>query len=263
MDRRFEGKAAIVTGSSSGIGKATALRLAGEGAKVCVVANHNVEGGEATAHEVREIGEASLFVQADVSSAADCQRLVAEATSAFGGVHILVNNAGLWRTARLEELTEQIWDQVLDTNLKSAYLLSRLVVTEMLRRARRTGGSVVSVSSVHAASTQPGCAAYAASKAGMCGMTRALAVEFGSRGIRFNCILPGTIDTSLYPRTNDPVDRQAWRPQSSEIQIAKRLGTPDEIAAAVCFVASDEASFINGAALIVDGGLLTHLRDFA
>jgi NAD(P)-dependent dehydrogenase (short-subunit alcohol dehydrogenase family) len=258
MDAKLAGKAAIVTGSSSGIGKATALRLSADGAAVCVVANHNVEGGEATVREVLAAGGQAVFVQADVALGEDCQR-VAEATlAAFGRADILVNNAGITRTAPLPEMDEGFWDMVLNTNLKSAYLMSRAVIGDMLERG---SGSVVNVSSVHADATHAGHAAYAASKAGMCGMTRALACEFGSRGIRFNCILPGTIDISLYGRRNVEVDRGAWEPRASDIQVMKRLGSPDEVAAAIGFLASDDASLVNGATLAVDGGLLGILRD--
>ena len=258
MTKRFEGKVAIVTGSSSGIGKATALRLASEGAAVCVVANRNVEGGQATAREIAEGDSASLFVQADVSLATDCERVVAETLAALGRVDVLVNNAGITRGAPLDRLDEALWDTVLDTNLKSAYLMSRAAVPDMLGRG---WGAIVNVSSVHAQATAPGYAVYAASKAGMTGLTRGLALELGPRGIRVNCILPGTIDTSLYSRSNREVDRAAWKPRESERQGLGRLGSPDEIAAAIAFLASDDASFVNGATLSVDGGLLGILRD--
>jgi len=259
MSERFDGKAAIVTGSSSGIGKAIALQLAREGAAVCGVANRNADGGRATAEEIARAGGKSLFVQADVSDAADGSRVVAEALGAFGRVDVLVNNAGITRCCPLEEMTEAFWDEVLDTNLKSAYLLSRAAVADMLRRG---WGSVINISSVHAAATHAGHAAYAASKAGMCGLTRALACEFGARGVRFNCILPGQIDTSLYPRRpGREVDRETWQPRRNDLQITKRAGSPDEVAAAVCFLASEAASYVNGATLAVDGGLLGILRD--
>lgn len=259
MEATFEGRSAIVTGTSSGIGKAVALRLARQGAAVCGAADRNVKGGQATAREIADAGGRSIFVQADVSREADCRRLVDEAVAALGGVDVLVNNAGVFRTAPLEEMAEQFWDAVLAINLKSAYMLSRLVVGPMIARG---GGGVVNISSIHALSTQGGCAAYAASKAGMCGLTRALACEFGPRGVRFNCILPGTIDLSIYPHGDGPADRQAWRPRANDMQVLKRQGTPEEVAAAVCFVASDAAAFVNGASLVVDGGLVNLLRDF-
>jgi glucose 1-dehydrogenase len=261
MPEKLSGKVAVVTGSSSGIGKSIALRMAAEGAAVCVVADRNVDGGRATADEIAADGGRAIFVQADVSVAGDCERIVAEAVAALGGINVLVNNAGITRGRPLAELDEQLWDRVIDTNLKSAYLMSRAAIPAMLDAG---GGSVVNISSVHARATYPHMAAYAASKAGMCGMTRALACEFGPRGVRFNCILPGTIDLGLHPRGNDgpaPADRPAWQPRASDVQVMKRLGSPDEVAAAVCFLASDEASFVNGAALAVDGGLLDVLRD--
>ena len=258
MSTILKEKVAIVTGSSSGIGKAVALRLAREGAAVCGVADQNVQGGEATAKEIRQVGGRSLFVRADVRVGEECRRVVETTLEAFGGIDILVNNAGITRACPLEEMDEAFWDTVLDTNLKSAYLMSRAAVGDMLRRG---WGSVVNISSVHSVASRVGYAAYAASKAGMCGMTRALACEYGPRGVRFNCVLPGTIDVSLYPRSGRAVDREAWRPQESDAQVLKRLGSPDEIANVVCFLASEESSFVNGTTLTVDGGLLNMLKD--
>jgi len=258
MDNRFGDKAAIVTGSSSGIGKATALQLAREGAAVCVLADRNVSGGQATVEEIRDAGGCALFVQADVSSGADCARVVATTVSAFGGLDLLVNNAGITRRTALEEMDEEFWDTVLGTNLKSAYMMSKYAAPEMLKR---DAGCIVNVSSVHAEQTHPGFTAYAASKAGLCGLTRALALELGPHGVRVNCILPGTIDISLHPRKGEEPDRAAWRPRTNPLQVMGRLGSPDEIAAAVCFLAADEASFVNGATLVADGGLLCSLGD--
>jgi NAD(P)-dependent dehydrogenase (short-subunit alcohol dehydrogenase family) len=258
MSGCFEGRAAIVTGSSSGIGKATALLMARRGAAVCVVANRNVEGGRATVQEIEAGGGRAVFVEADVSVGADCERVAGAALEAFGRVDVLVNNAGITRTRPLVEMDEAFWDMVLDTNLKSAYMMSRFVAADMLRRG---SGSIVNVSSVHAEQTAPGHAAYAASKAGMCGMTRALALELGPKGLRVNCILPGTIDIRLYPRDDRPVDRASWQPRANPLQVPGRLGSPDETASAICFLASDEAAFINGATLVADGGLLCKLGD--
>ena len=258
MDAKLSDRVAVVTGSSSGIGKACALRLAGDGMAICVVANRNVEGGESTVAEVHARGGRALFVQADVAVAADCERVVGETLAAFGRADVVVNNAGITRVAALPEMDEAFWDMVLNTNLKSAYLMSRAVIGDMLGRG---WGRVINISSVHARATHAGHAAYAASKAGLEGLTRALACEFGARGICFNCILPGTIDLGIYNRRNIPVERETWQPRPSEIQVMGRLGSPDEIAAAVAFLASEEASFVNGATLAVDGGLLSILRD--
>ena len=258
MSDRFSGKVAIVTGSSSGIGKATALRLAREGAAVCGVANRNVEGGQATAREIADAGGKALFVHADVAVAADCERVVAETLGAFGRVDVLVNNASITRGTSLDKFDEALFDQVLDMNLKSAFLMSRAAVPDMLSRG---WGSVVNVASVHAVATYGPFAVYSASKAGLCGLTRGLAVEFAARGIRFNAVLPGNTDTSLHPRSNQAVDRATWKPRPLDGLPIKRAGTPDEIAAAIAFLASDEASYVTGATLTVDGGMLSILRD--
>ncbi len=258
MGGGFEGRAAIVTGSSSGIGKATALLMARRGAAICVVANRNVEGGRATVAEIEAAGGRAIFVEADVSVGADCERVANAALEAFGRVDVLVNNAGITRARVLTEMDEAFWDMVLDTNLKSAYMMSRAVVGDMLSRG---AGAIVNVSSVHAEQTAGGHAAYAASKAGMGGMTRALALDLGRKGLRVNCILPGTIDISLYPRDDRPVDRATWAPRASEHQVPGHMGSPDDIAAAICFLASDEAAFVNGAMLVADGGLLCKFGD--
>ncbi|KPK65923.1 MAG: hypothetical protein AMK73_01545 [Planctomycetes bacterium SM23_32] len=257
MERRFASKAALVTGSSSGIGKATALRLAAEGAAVCVAADRNVEGGRATADEIAQGGGRAVFVQADVSVQEDCRRLVEATLTEWGRLDVLVNNAGVTRRAPLGKLSEELWDRVLDTNLKGPYMMSRFASEPMLAQG---GGAIVNVGSVHAERTHPGFAAYAASKAGLCGLTRALALELGPRGVRVNCVLPGTIDVTLYPRRGT-ADRAAWRPRADERQVMGRRGSPEEVAAAICYLASEEASFANGAALVTDGGLLCELGD--
>ena len=258
MDVRLDGKAAIVTGSSSGIGKSIALCLAQAGAAVCVVADKNVAGGTQTVEQIVSAGGRAVFVQADVSVADDCARIVAETVSAFGGVDILVNNAGFTSYSPLEEMDEQFWDRTLNTNLKSVYLMSRQAVGWMLKRR---SGSVVSTGSVHATITDPGMSAYATSKAGMQGLTRALGREFGGRGIRFNCVEPGTIDGSIHAHPEGTEAHDAWRPHRSEAQVMKCHGGPDEVANVVCFLASEQASYVNGVTLLVDGGLTTRLGD--
>jgi NAD(P)-dependent dehydrogenase (short-subunit alcohol dehydrogenase family) len=258
MESRFAGKVAIVTGSTSGIGKATALRMAREGAAVCVVANRNAEGGALTVRQIEQAGGQAIFVQADVGQAGGCRLVRDKTVDAFGRVDILVNNAGITRGAPLEDLTEEFYHRVMDTNLKSAFFMSHAAIRDLLAAG---GASVTMVSSVHAQTTRGRASVYAATKAAMCGMTRALAIEFGARGVRFNCILPGTIDIGQYPRDNAPVDLSTWKPRANDIQVLNRLGSPDEVAAVICFLSSQEASFVNGAVWAVDGGLLGNLKD--
>ncbi|HJN16115.1 MAG TPA: SDR family NAD(P)-dependent oxidoreductase [Armatimonadota bacterium] len=258
MDHRFSDQVAIVTGSSSGIGKATALRLAEEGAAICVVANRNVEGGEKTVAEIAAMDGRAIFVQADVGVGDDCRRIIDETISTLGQIDVLINNAGITRGAKLEEFEEELWDRLMNTNLKSAYLMSRFAVPHMLERGQ---GAMVNISSIHAEATRPAYGAYAATKAGMSALTRGHAVEFGARGIRFNCILPGTIDISNYSRRSESPRASNWIPRASEEQVMKRCGSADEVAAAIAFLASGEASFVNGATLVVDGGLMSLLKD--
>jgi len=258
MDVRLDGEVAIVTGASSGIGKSIAMCLAEAGAAVCVVADKNVAGGTQTVEQIVGTGGRAIFIQADVSVADDCARVVADTVSSFGGVSILVNNAGITPDALLEHMDEQFWDRTLAVNLKSVYLMSRQAIGWMLKRG---SGSVINIGSVRATATDPGFSAYAASKAGMQGLTRALACEFGGRGIRFNCVEPGTIDLSLPSHSEGAVAQGAWQPHRSEAQVAKRHGSPMEVANVVCFLASKQASYVNGTVLLVDGGLMTRLGD--
>jgi 3-oxoacyl-[acyl-carrier protein] reductase len=234
----LEGKTALVTGASRGIGRAIALELAQAGATVVVGYRTGQEEGEALA---KEIG--GRAVQADVSVAEDAARLVAEA----GDLDILVNNAGLTRDGVLARMSDDDWRSVLETNLSSVFYTCRAVTRGMMKRR---AGSIVNLSSIVGVHGNWGQANYAASKAGIIGFTKSLAQELGSRGVRANVVAPGYIKTQL----TDVIPEEA-RAKMLDLTPLGRLGEPEHVAGAVRFLCSDEASFITGGVLLVDGGL--------
>ena len=234
----LEGKTALVTGASRGIGRAIALELARAGASVVIGYRSGAEEAEAVATEA-----GGRAVQADVSSADDARRLVDEA----GDLDILVNNAGVTRDGLLARMPEDDWRAVLDTNLGGVFHTCRAAARGMMRRR---SGAIVNISSVVGLHGNPGQTNYAASKAGIIGFTKALARELGSRGVRANVVAPGYIDTRL---------TQTLAAELKEAMLTNtplgRFGQPEDVARAVRFLCSDEASFITGEVLLVDGGL--------
>jgi 3-oxoacyl-[acyl-carrier protein] reductase len=241
------GKTALVTGSSRGIGRAVALELARRGARVVVNYHHSAQQAAEVCATIAEQGGQAVAVAADVSQAAEVERLFAATEAAFGAVSVLVNNAGITRDNLLARLGEADWDLVLDTNLKSAYLCSRAALRGMLR-AR--WGRVVNISSVIALGGNVGQANYAAAKAGLLALTRTLAREVGSRAITVNAVAPGFIETDMTARLTDQA-----RTQLMERIVLERLGTPEDVAQAVAFLCSPAAAYITGHVLVVDGGL--------
>ncbi len=245
---RVAGQVAIVTGSSSGIGEATAILLAAEGARVAV-ADVDEEGGRGTVDRIANAGGEAVFVEADVSEAGPVQQMVAHTMEAFGRLDILHNNAIWYRNAPATEMEESVWDRTLNTGLKAIYLAARHAIPAMLRTG---GGAIVNTGSVHSLVGFETNTAYDAAKAGVLGITRVLALDYGPE-IRVNAVLPGAIQTPLWDRVDVPAGE---RRRLAEMVPAKRVGTPDDIASAVLFLVSGEASFITGTSLVVDGGLL-------
>ena len=239
------GKVAVVTGASRGIGRQTALTLAGAGA--AVVGTSRGDAAEAVAAEITAAGGQALAVAADVSDAEAVQRVLETTLERFGRIDVLVNNAGITRDQLLLRMKREDWDQVLATNLTAAFTCVQAVLKPMVKQR---GGRIISISSVVGQMGNAGQANYAASKAGLIGFSKALAREVASRNITVNVVTPGLIDTDMTKAITD----RAQADWASAIPLG-RLGTPDEIAAAVCFLASDEAAYITGHVLAVNGGM--------
>jgi NAD(P)-dependent dehydrogenase (short-subunit alcohol dehydrogenase family) len=250
---RFEGKVALVTGGASGIGLATAARLAGEGALV-VIADVDAAGAERAAAELTARGPGAAEAAAtDVTDAAAVDELVDGVLARHGRVDVLFNNAGVYEPGEVHEVDPADWDRQLAVNLRSVYLVSRRVVPAMLARG---GGAIVNNASVAALVGDLASAAYCASKGAVGMLTKAMALDYARRGIRVNAICCGEIDTPLFEREaaqrGMPLD--AFRAELDEAHPVGRIGRPEEAAAAVAFLASDDAAFVTGVLLPVDGG---------
>jgi NAD(P)-dependent dehydrogenase (short-subunit alcohol dehydrogenase family) len=245
---RLEDKVAIVTGAGSGIGRATALRLAEEGARVVLV-DRNQAGGEMTLGLVTAAGGDAHLVVADVSRGPDTARMVDEAVRVFGKLDALINNAAVMVSKAVPELTEEEWDHVLGVNLKGVFLCSKQAI--LCFRRQGSGGSIVNMASVNSFYAEGGIAAYCAAKGGVQQLTRAMAIDHSAEGIRVNCICPGWIDTPINAGYfADP----AARAFADKLHAIGRIGQPAEIAAVAAFLVSDDASFVTGASIVADGG---------
>jgi 3-oxoacyl-[acyl-carrier protein] reductase len=246
MDLGLKDKVAIVTGSARGLGAATARRLAEEGARV-VITDIQREQAEATAAALRADGLAAHCVIADITQAADVQRLVDETVQVFGAVHILVNNAGFPRDQYLVKMSEEDWDLVIGVMLKGAFLATKAVMPRMIEQGF---GRVIHISS-RAHLGNPTQANYSAAKAGLIGMAKALAQEEGRYGITVNCVAPGFIETEMVQAlpTYETIKERAVQAQP-----IKRVGRPQDIADAIAFLASERAGFITGEVLHITGG---------
>jgi NAD(P)-dependent dehydrogenase (short-subunit alcohol dehydrogenase family) len=244
-------KIAIITGGASGIGRATAMLFVREGAAV-VIADVNKEAGQTVAKELERAGGRACFESADVTSASDCRRVVEQTLREFSKIDILFNNAGIIRRATILDLSEADWDRVMSVNVKSIFLLSREVIPHMQRAG---GGSIINTASGWGLAGGAKAGVYCASKGAVVLLTKAMAIDHGPQNIRVNCICPGDTDTGMLR------DEAAQLLENADQFLAdaarrplQRVGTPEEIARAALYLASDASSFVTGTALVVDGG---------
>jgi NAD(P)-dependent dehydrogenase (short-subunit alcohol dehydrogenase family) len=255
----FSGKVAIVSGGARGIGRAAARKLAGEGASV-VICSDREEQVEETVAALREEGLEVRGVRADVTSSADMKKLMDLAIETYGGVDVLVNSAGVQRYGTVVETEEEVWDEVLDVNLKGVYLASRYAIPEMRKRG---GGAIVNLSSVQAFASQTGVAAYTASKGGINALTRAMALDHAGDNIRVNAVCPASVDTPMLRWSADLFKGDESVEETlghwGRMHPLGRVARPEEVAEVIAFLASARASFITGGDYKVDGGMLAAL----
>ncbi len=241
------GKVALVTGGSRGIGRAIAEKLASLGARVVVNYHQNEAAAQEVVERIRAAGGEAVAVQGDVRSAEDARRMVKTALDTFGRLDILVNNAGTTRDNLLALMKEEDWDLVLETNLKGTYQVTKAAIRSMMKQR---SGRIINITSVAGVAGNPGQTNYAAAKAGIIGFTKSLAKEIGPRNITVNAVAPGYVPTDLTADLPEELIQQAV-----ELTPLGRLGTVEDVANVVAFLASDEAGFITGQVLRVDGGM--------
>ena len=253
---RLKDKVAIVTGSGAGIGKAIAQVFAKEGAKV-VGASRRESNGRPVINDIVAQGGQGIFVKCDVSIENDVKGLIETTIETYGRIDILVNNAGVNFVKPFERLETADWDRVINTDLRGTYLCSRYAIDHMLKAGK---GSIVNIGTVHSMQCMPGAGPYDAAKWGMVGLTKSMAVEFGSRNIRVNVLSPGLIDTQIWTDIKNaaPDLEKCLSFWKSNIP-AGRVGTSKEVASSAVFLASDDASYVTGANFLVDGGMTSQL----
>jgi glucose 1-dehydrogenase len=241
---RFNSRVCLITGAGSGIGKATALRMAEEGGKVLVIDRDETAGNEAVKLITEKNGQA-LFIKCDVINEDEIKNAVQTALNTWNRIDVLVNNAAMMTYKKIIDLTSEEWDRVMAVNLRSAFLFCKYVIPHL------NEGSIVNISSVHAHETTANVVPYASSKGAMEAFIRGVSIEYPYPKLRINCVAPGAVDTPML--WNNP------NVKSGAEKIEGQVGKPEELAAAICFIASDEASYINGTTLVVDGGRLDNL----
>lgn len=249
---RLKDKVALITGAGSGIGRASAIRFAQEGARVVVV-DWKPQGGQETVAKIRAQGGEAIFVEADVSRDEDARRMIQTAVRTYGGLHVLFNNAAIQVFGTLPDTSEADWQRVMDVNLKGVYLGCKYAIPQMIAQG---GGSIINMSSALGLVGDPDLPAYGATKGGILAMTRSMAQAHGRQGIRVNAICPGDVETPIVEEyfAHQPDPEEARRRIAAEYALG-RIARPEEIANVALFLASDESSFITGTYIVVDGGL--------
>lgn len=248
MTSGLEGKGALVTGASRGIGRAIAIRLAREGAAVAINYRADAAGAGETVAAIASAGGRALALQGDVSRAEEAAALIAAATKGLGGLHVLVNNAGVSADMLTVRLSESDWDRVMDTDLKGAFLTTKSALRPMMRQR---WGRIINIASVVAYTGNVGQSSYAAAKAGLLGLTRSVAREVATRGITVNAVAPGLIDTEMAAAL--PEEVRQW--MLGQVPMG-RPGAPEDVAGVVAFLAGQDASYLTGQVIKIDGGLV-------